>query len=252
MRLEFLRNDPPAEGVNIIKFFKLDNTPIVAFHPFITSFTHTIQPKVEVSTYGAFQIPSYNRTGLATEEYSIGIDLPAVNLDHAKKNYKAVQKIQALVKPTLSEAQNQSGIIKMSVNPLIEGEVIGFLTKVDATYEIEPGFEEGYSKLIRLSISFGVDKAYAELISQPASTNNNIVAQTDQEAALAVGYNIGALTQASTNTMTLAYAPSRTGAAGAPTTTSDSTRVPPGSVGGTTAEGRVAILPPWEQKRRGN
>lgn len=188
---DFLKEEPKPGGVNNIVFKKLDNTPIVAFHPFITSFTHTIQPKVEVSTYGAFQIPSYNRTGLATEEYSIGIDLPAVHLKHAKENYKYVRKLQALVKPTLSEAQNQSGIIKMSVNPLIEGEVIGFLTKVDATYEIEPGFEEGYPKLIRLSISFGVDKAYAELFSQQTFSSGNIVTQSDQSASPTPPVNVG-------------------------------------------------------------
>lgn len=190
MSLNFLKKEPNKETPNYlrIEFLGEEKYNYIVLHPFIDSFKHTIEPKIQQQEVGLFAVPTYYKNGVAVERYDITFALPAVDEEMAEKNYFKVKLLKDYVRPDIKELITSAGLLKITMNPLIRfgDPAIGYLTSVDEQIEIDPGFLNGYPKVIRVSLSFAVDKVYEEVYKQSTEgVRRNQVAQADQPAASA-------------------------------------------------------------------
>lgn len=197
MFLNFLKQEPNKGTPNYLRIEVLgqEKDNYIVLHPFIDSFKHTIEPKIQQQEVGLFAVPTYYRNGVAVERYDVTFALPAVDEKMAESNYFKVQLLKDYVRPNIEELTTSAGLLKITMNPLIRfgDPAIGYLTSVDEQIEIDPGFLNGYPKVIRVSLSFAVDKVYEEVFGQSTKgVRRNQVAQANQRAAEAPAGNLAA------------------------------------------------------------
>lgn len=197
MFLNFLKQEPNKGTPNYLRIEVLgqEKDNYIVLHPFIDSFKHTIEPKIQQQEVGLFAVPTYYRNGVAVERYDVTFALPAVDEKMAESNYFKVQLLKDYVRPNIEELTTSAGMLKITMNPLIRfgDPAIGYLTSVDEQIEIDPGFLNGYPKVIRVSLSFAVDKVYEEVFGQSTKgVRRNQVAQANQRAAEAPAGNLAA------------------------------------------------------------
>lgn len=183
MSLNFLKKNPSQNTPNYLAIEPLSGVSFIfKLHPFIESFKHTIEPKVQQQEVGLFAVPTYYKNGVSGERYDVTFALPAIDEKHAKSNYEQVARLKDFVNPTITELINQTGLLKLTMDPLIKSglPVYGYLTSVDEQIDLEPGFLDGYPKLIRVSLSFAVDKVYEEVYGDDSGvTRDPIPAEAD-------------------------------------------------------------------------
>ena len=174
------RTRPTPGGVHsvVIKPF---NGKAIRFHPFLESFKHIITPKVSKEEFGLFAVTSYYRNGITDNEYQVTIVLPAASTNDAKANYNKVKRFKKLVTPSIKKLQADTGLVKMSIKPLMK-EKVGYIIAVDEDIDMDVGSLNGYPKVIKLSFTFAVDEMYAEVFGgkTPETPLDRPVAASDQ------------------------------------------------------------------------
>tara|TARA_R110002012_G_scaffold94252_4_gene228250 strand:+ start:1717 stop:2436 length:720 start_codon:yes stop_codon:yes gene_type:complete len=179
--LSFLKKAPTREKIlNKVVVVPLDKgVRGFHFHPFIESYKHIVTPKVLKEEFGLFSVSSFYRNGVTDNEYQVTIVLPAVDDKDARNNYNKVQRFKKLVSPTIKELQNQLGLVKMSIYPMMKKQ-IGYITAVDEEVDLDAGFANGYPKVIKISFTFAVDEMYAEVFGRAKPDFDSVVASQDQ------------------------------------------------------------------------
>ena len=190
--LSFLKKAPTGQKVlNKVVVIPLDKgVKGFHFHPFIESFKHTVTPKVLKEEFGLFSVSSYYRNGVTDNEYQVTIVLPAVDEADARNNYNKVQRFKEFVSPNISELQNQVGLVKMSIYPMMKKK-IGYIIAVDEEVVLDAGFANGYPKIIKISFTFAVDEMYAEVFGRPKPKPARAVASNDQTPQKRTNKNTG-------------------------------------------------------------
>lgn len=178
--MNFLKNNPSSGTPNRIVIEEVTNqgSPVrLYFHPFITEFSHNITPAFSEDKYGILQINVPKRVGVSEQSYSIGFVLPAIDEDHARRNYSRVQRLKRLVTPTIDELVSRTGRVKMSVGKLTarrQGSKTfhtryGYITAFNETFDFDAGFSSGYPKIINISFTLVIDETYEELLKEQSS-----------------------------------------------------------------------------------
>tara|TARA_R110002020_G_scaffold234392_8_gene446420 strand:- start:193 stop:819 length:627 start_codon:yes stop_codon:yes gene_type:complete len=163
--VQFLSSPPSPKTINSVVIRPLDGQRSFVFHPFLESYKHVVSPQVTKESFGLFSISTYFRNGITDNEFQVTIVLPAIDDKDAKNNYNKVQRFKRLVTPSVSELQKQTGLVKMSINPIMKRR-IGYITSVNEDIDLEAGFAAGYPKVIRLSFTFSVDELYEATIGR--------------------------------------------------------------------------------------
>jgi hypothetical protein len=175
--LAFLRAAPTRIKVlNKIVVIPLDNPKnSFHFHPFIESYSHTVEPKVLKQEFGLFSAPTYYRNGLSTNQFQVTIVLPAVSATDAKNNHKKVARFKTLVTPSIRDLQSGTGMVKMSIAPMMEQQV-GYITAFSEEINLEAGFANGYPKVIKISFTLSVDEIRKEIFGSKKATPIRVAA----------------------------------------------------------------------------
>ena len=167
--MKFITALPKENILNKTTIASLDTGQKFIFHPFIESFKHNLQPKVQKEEFGLFSITSYYRNGITDNSYSITIALPAYSTEDARNNYLKVKKLKEFVSPSVKTLQKQTGLVKMKVTPLMDDRV-GYITDISEEIDLNLGFANGYPKLIKVSFTFSVDEMYHEIFGRKATS----------------------------------------------------------------------------------
>ena len=120
-----------------------------------------------------FAVTSYYRNGITDNEYQVTIVLPAYSTEDAKANYNKVQRFKKLVTPSIEKLQVDTGLVKMSIKPLVLKPKVGYIIAIDEDIDMDVGSLNGYPKVIKLSFTFAVDEMYAEVFGgkTPSTTD---------------------------------------------------------------------------------
>lgn len=160
------------------------------FHPFIEAFDKIIEPNIVEEKYGLFGAVSNHRAGFAVERYSMTLVLPAVDGEHARRNYEKIERLTKIVNPTRSDLLSNDALFRLKVKPLIPKTLKGHITSVSETHDLDTGFINGYPKVMRVSIEFTVDKLLQELERAPSAPNTPAAASTTANEAAPFPANV--------------------------------------------------------------
>jgi len=176
--LAFLRRAPTHIRVlNKIVVIPLDNPKnSFHFHPFIESYSHTVEPKVLKQEFGLFSASTYYRNGLSTNQFQVTIVLPAVSATDAKNNHTKLARFKMLVTPSIRDLQRGTGMVKMSIDPMMEQQV-GYITAFSEEINLEAGFANGYPKVIKISFTLSVDEIRKEIFGNKKATPIRVAAE---------------------------------------------------------------------------
>ena len=178
----FFENSPAPGGVHSVVIKPLGGGETFLFHPFLESFKHIVTPKVSKEEFGLFAVTSYYRNGITDNEYQVTIVLPAASTNDAKRNYNKVQRFKKLVTPSIEKLQADTGLVKMSIKPLVLKPKVGYIIAIDEDIDMDVGSLNGYPKVIKLSFTFAVDEMYAEVFGgkTPSTPLDRPVGASDQ------------------------------------------------------------------------
>ena len=162
----FLKSNSPGV-VNTVVLRELGTNNSFIFHPFIESFDRTVEPNIKEEKYGLFGAVSNHRTGFAVERYSMTLVLPAVDGPQARSNYLKIDRLIRVVNPTRRDILSSDALFSLKMTPLIGKTLKGHITAVSEQHDLDTGFIDGYPKVMRVTLTFTVDKLLEELNRAP-------------------------------------------------------------------------------------
>lgn len=198
----FLKSNSPGV-VNTVVLKELGTNNSFIFHPFIESFDRTVEPNIKEEKYGLFGAVSNHRAGFAVERYSMTLVLPAVDGPQARSNYLKIDRLIRVVNPTRRDILSSDALFSLKMTPLIGKTLKGHITAVSEQHDLDTGFIDGYPKVMRVTLTFTVDKLLEELNRAPGLPTEPTAVEANVDTAVdiagtAVGY-VGAMTGAKRN-----------------------------------------------------